>query len=152
MTVRVCQAQAQCSNTLAGRNLESMVDRGCLVLQASDAGNALELAVRVGIITASSLQVNGRLSGDCSPVDDRAHIRKTRVNDRAALSVSDRLARQERIFRGWRGHELVEVTLSPKMCSLAANVRKSGHDMRWQFLLHIQVPLLHVRPDHLGRN
>src|SRR4051794_40323723 len=106
-----------------------MVDGGCLVLQASDAGDALERAIRIGIIPASSLQVDGRLSGDCSPVHDCADTGKTRVVDRAAFSISDRLAREERVLGSRRRKELVEVTLSAEMCPLASNVREGRHDV-----------------------
>src|SRR5437764_2771888 len=129
-----------------------MVNGGCLVLQASDAGNALELAIRVGIIAASSLKVNGRLSGNCSPVDHREHIRKARVLDAVTLVASDWLARQEWTFRRWGGHELVQVTLSPEMRPLAPDVGEGCHDVCWHFLLEIQVPLLHVWPDDLCWN
>ena len=57
-----------------------------------------------------------------------------------------------RIFRCRRRVQLVQVTLTPQMGSFAADIGNRGHDMGWQFMLHIQVPLLHVGPHHLVRN
>ena len=59
------------------------------------------------------------------------------------------LALMIRILRRRRWIELVQVALTAEMRTLAAHVRSGKHDVGWQFVLDIEVPLLHVGPNHL---
>ncbi len=53
--------------------------------------------------------------------------------------------------RGYR-HELVRVTKQGKVSAFAAHVRDGKNYVRREFLLHVEVPLLHVGPDGLVGN
>src|SRR5580765_113612 len=62
----------------------------------------------------------------------------------AAVAIGDGLAGREGIVRSRNDVQLVGISLVDQMRSLAADVGDGSNEMSRQFLLHVQVPLLHV--------
>lgn len=93
VTVGVGHAEAQRSNGPPRGELERVIDRGCLVLQASDVFYTVERTVRISRELTSRLQIYGYLAGICSAIDHTGYIRVANVLETGTVGIADRLAR-----------------------------------------------------------
>src|SRR5215472_14446234 len=146
VAVGVGKAHGEITNRTQRRSLKGVVYGVCLIFQPGDASVTKKRTQRVWIITAGHAEVRGGLAGNWFTVGERARRGQT-----VAVGVGDGLSLGERIRRRIHRLQLVEVTLQGQVCSFGSHVGTCDHNVPWQVPLHIEVPLLHVRPNGLIR-
>src|SRR5579872_992492 len=152
VAIGVSRGQVQLANTLASRNLKSVVNGGRVVLQPSNVVQTVIGPIGIGRIAASGLQVNRGLPHNWLAVDDSGDRRQANIGQTGAVRSADLLTRSIRIGGCGRRLQLVQVELTPQERSFAAHIGNRHNRMTAQFMLDIEVPLLHARPDDPLRN
>src|SRR5438270_8552817 len=125
-----------------------MIGGGRFVFQSRDGGSAVERAEGIGISAAGDEEVDCCLTSNSGSARRRhgAAIIVQWISRDWVKSSTDRLAGQVRVLAQRRGIQLVNIALAAEMRSLAADIGGCQDNVTRQFVLDVQVPLLHVRP------
>src|SRR6266852_4794155 len=142
VTVGVGEAQRQIAHSTPRRKLKCMVYGVRGVLKPKDIAETLERgALGIGVTSAGYAEIYQCLTSD-------GHTAWSRQSSAVVVAVSaDSLTWLVRIRRGRYTEELIEVVEHGQMRALAAHVRNGGHDVRGEFPLDIQMPLLDIGPN-----
>src|SRR5882724_18452 len=120
-----------------------MVDGVGLELREIDAAETDEGTVRIWVIATGNAEVHGCLTGN-------GHT--TRSLKGVAVIRPNRLAGLIWVLGKRQWDNLIEVDASTQVGALTAHVSDTRDKVLRQLVLHVQVPLLNVRPTCLGGN
>ena len=136
MTIGVSNTQCERGHGALSRYLQRVVAGTRRKLQEVDVTEPQEGTDRIWIAAARNVEMQKRVTGDGNAARSRQI---------AAIVWSNGLSRAVGVGTD-QIMDLVQIKSAPKMGSFASHIGNTGDDVLRQFMLNVQVVLLHIRP------